>query len=278
MREAVKTVTFVDIVFVLLLGISASMPGILGRLLYYASFIALVLIGFYSSDNLKTKREEVKGVREPNDKLLEFDLKRAAALTPLVFPVVLVIFTVSAITSMILSRFGVPSPEIAQKGIIEMIFVHALVPAVFEEALFRYIPMKLLLPYSKRWCVVYSALCFSLIHCSFYQMPYAFVAGILLMSINIALGSVWPSLIIHFLNNLASCIWMKYCIGPSSSIIFIATLILLSLVSAALVYLKRDKYKEAFRGVFSSAESCPIDYSPILLVVITLTLAAASIL
>jgi membrane protease YdiL (CAAX protease family) len=278
MREAVKTVTFVDIVFVLLLGISASIPGILGRLLYYASFIALVLIGFYSSDNLKTKREEVKGVREPNDKLLEFDLKRAAALTPLVFPVVLVIFTVSAITSMILSRFGVPSPEIAQKGIIEMIFVHALVPAVFEEALFRYIPMKLLLPYSKRWCVVYSALCFSLIHCNFYQMPYAFVAGILLMSINVALGSVWPSLIIHFLNNLASCIWMKYCTGPSSSIIFTATLILISLVSAALVYLKRDKYKEAFHGVFSSAESCPIDYSPILLVVITLTLAAASIL
>ena len=82
--------------------------------------------------------------------------------------------------------------------------------------------MKLLLPYSKRHTVIYSSLFFALIHCSFSQMPYAFIAGVIFMLVDVAFDSVWPSIILHFVNNSLSIVWMKYCSGT------VATLVMLS--------------------------------------------------
>ena len=209
MKEAVKVLTLLDIIFVVLLVISGSIGSILGDIVYFAAFLIPITVGFYYSGDLKYKREEIMGVAEPPDRVLELDRTRLRALLPLVIPTVAVVFLSSLLSSLLLSALGIKGAVTENEGIVKMILVHAAAPAFFEEALFRYIPIKLLLPYSKRWCIIYSAFCFALIHCNLFSIPYAFVAGILFMMIDIALESVWPSVILHLINNIASVIWMK---------------------------------------------------------------------
>lgn len=278
MTEAIKIVTFVDIVFIIILVLSGMLPGLFGELIYYCAFLVPITIGFFSSKGLKLKREQLAGVAEPPESLLFFDKKRLAYLLPLIAPSILIIFLSSLVTSVLLSSFGVTAPPVEENGIVTMLIVHALAPALFEEALFRYVPMKLLLPYSRKWCVIYSALFFALIHCSFYQMPYAFLAGIIFMLIDIALGSVWPSVILHLINNSASVIWMKYCTELPLGICFISALVLLSLISLYFVLRKRKAYLEMLRGAFERGEAFKATYAPLALITISLYLAFYSLL
>ena len=268
MTEAIKVVTFINIVFIILLVISGSIQGFVGEAVYYLAFLLPVLIGFYSAKDLRYKREEIAGIAEAEDKLLTFDGKRALKLLPLIAPLVTVIFAISVLTSLLLSLFGVEGSAIENEGLISMILAHAVVPALFEELLFRYIPLKLLLPYSRRWCVFYSSLCFALIHCSFLQMPYAFVAGIAFMLLDVAFGSVWPSVILHFVNNSASVIASKYCTGPISMTVFVSTLLVLSIVSLAFVFIKKDSYKKLLRGTLAKGETTAVTYAPLALAAI----------
>ena len=277
MTEAVKIITFINLIFLILLLLSGSVSGIVGEVIRYAAFIIPIFIGFYSSRELQKKREAKAGIAEGPDTLLSFDFGRFVRLLPLVSPLVLLIFTVSFITSLILTLIGAGSDAVENTDIIRMLLVHALAPAFFEEALFRYIPMKLLAPYSKRWCVLYSALCFSLIHCSLFQMPYAFVAGLVFMSVDIAFGSVWPSVILHLINNTASVVWMKYCSGMTASWIFIAVLLLLSLVSLVFIIKNRREYKELFASAFDKGDGFTSSPAPMALVVICGYIAIANL-
>ena len=277
MTEAIKALTFINIVFIILLALSGMLQGIVGEIIYYLSFILPIGIGFYISKGLQYKREEVRGHAEPPETLLSFDLGRLKKLLPLIFPSVTVVFISSLVTSLLLSLVGVSAPPVEDKGIVIMLLIHALIPAFLEEALFRYVPMKLLLPYSRRWCVIYSALCFALIHCSFYQMPYAFVAGLIFMIVDIAFDSVLPSLILHFINNAASVVWIKYCSGITGSVIFILLLALLSLVSLVFICKRRSEYSSVFQGSFDKGESSEITYAPFLLAIITFYLAFSNL-
>ena len=277
MTESVKVTTFINTVFVILLVTSGMLSGTLGEAMYYLAFLIPVAIGFYSSLGLKYKREEIKGLAEPMDTYHAIDRVRLMKLLPLIAPVVLVVFLTSLVSSLILSLFGVSSAPVEDVGLLRMILIHALTPAILEEALFRYIPMKLILPYSRRWCVLYSALCFALIHCSFVQMPYAFVAGVIFMAVDVALGSAIPSVILHLVNNAASVVWMKYCAGAIASVIYISVLVVLAALSLLVVYKKREEYLADFRAVFAKGDSFAVTYAPLALVVICFYLAASTL-
>ena len=277
MTEAIKALTFINIIFIILLALSGMISGIGGEIIYYLAFILPIGMGFYTSKGLQYKREEAKGLAEPNETLLNLNLGGLRNLLSLIFPAVMIVFLSSLVTSLLLSLIGVSAPPVEENGIATMLIIHALIPAFLEEALFRYIPMKLLLPYSRRWCVIYSALCFALIHCSFYQMPYAFVAGIIFMSVDVAFGSVWPSVILHFINNAASVVWIKYCSGMTGSVVFISLLAFLSLISTVFIYKKRGEYRALFRGTFDKGDSSEITYAPFLLALITCYLALVNL-
>ena len=268
MTEAIKVVTFINIVFIIMLVISGTIRGFVGEAVYYLAFLLPVLIGFYSSKDLKYKREEIAGIAEAEDRLLNFDGKSALRLLPLIAPLVTVIFAISVLTSLLLSLFGVAGSAIEDESLISMLVAHAVVPALFEELLFRYIPLKLLLPYSRRWCVFYPSLCFALIHCSFLQMPYAFVAGVAFMMLDVAFGSVWPSVILHFVNNSASVIATKYCTGPIAMLVFVLVLLAFSIVSLVFVVLKRDNYKKLLKGTLAKGDTTAVTYAPLALVAI----------
>lgn len=277
MTEAVKLVTLIDIIFILLLVLSGSVSGFVGEIVYYVAFIVPIAIGFYSSRGLKIKREEIKGVSEPQETLTNFSHVKLLRTMPLIAPTVAVVFSVSLLTSLLLSLAGISGNTVKNENIAKMILVHAISPALFEEALFRYIPMKLLLPYSKRWCIIYSALCFSLIHCSFAAMPYAFIAGAVFMAVDIALDSVWPSVILHLLNNLASVIWIKYCSTLTASLIFISVILVLAAISVVFIFIRKKEYHELFCHTFDRGEGFAYSYAPALLAVISCCIAAMSL-
>lgn len=83
------------------------------------------------------------------------------------------------------------------------LFLGAVILApVAEELLFRGLILRLLRPYGDRWAILLSALLFAIAHGSFFQMPYAFVAGLLLARVATAAGGILFPLLFHFLYNL----------------------------------------------------------------------------
>ncbi|MBQ3537545.1 MAG: CPBP family intramembrane metalloprotease [Clostridia bacterium] len=79
-------------------------------------------------------------------------------------------------------------------------------PALFEELVFRGIIMQSLRKYGDWFAIFASALVFALIHGNIAQTPFAFIAGIALGYISVVSGSLWPSVILHFLNNFLATI------------------------------------------------------------------------
>lgn len=277
MSESVKIVALIDVAFIVMLLLSGSLTGFLSEAVYYLAFIIPIAIGFKYSKRLKHEREEKRGLAEPCDGLLSFDKKRLLNLLPLVAPSVTAVFSVSLLFSYIYSLVGVTAPPVEDTGILNMLLVHAFVPAILEESLFRYIPMKLILPYSKKWCVLYSSLFFALIHCSLVQLPYAFVAGMIFMLIDVALGSVWPSVILHFVNNTASIVCMKYCSDTPRLLIFVSVSAALSLISLFFIRKRWGEYKSTFHSALGQGESGAVGSAPIMLAILCLFLAVTSI-
>ena len=101
MTEAVKLVTFLNVVFILILALSSSFGGFVGECVYYLAFAIPVVVGFYSSSALKTKREEIKGVAEAQERFFAFGKEKAIELLPLIAPVVLTVFLASLLTSIV---------------------------------------------------------------------------------------------------------------------------------------------------------------------------------
>ena len=277
MTEAVKIVTLINIMLVIVLMLSGSIGGWLGESIYYLAVIISMLFCNAASDKLKYTRDVANGLVEDYKLYFEFDRKRLGKLLPLVAPIVSIVFLTSLISALILSLVGIKSTPVENQGLVTMLLVHAVLPAILEEVMFRYIPLRLLEPYSKRWCVIYSAICFALIHCNFAQMPYAFVAGALFMLVDISLDSIWPSLILHFINNATSVIWIKYCSDTTATIVFISILSIFTLVSLMFIYRKRNDYKVILKDSFDKGEAMPFIYAPFALAAICCYVAAASI-
>ena len=278
MTKAIKILTLVNMTFIIMLMFSGSLGGYFSEVVYYLAFVVPMLMGFYYSKDLKQEREEIAGVREVPDKLFCFEANKIGKILPLAVPFVAIVFTLSFLTSLILSLFGVSSAPVEDAGIVRMLLVHALVPALFEELLFRYIPMKLLLPYSKRHTVIYSSLFFALIHCSFSQMPYAFIAGAMFMIIDIAFESVWPSVILHFINNAAAVVWIKCLPNTTLSLIFVGVLFGLAIISIPFILAKRQEYLPMLKSALQKGDGGKVTYAPLILVVICCYVAATNIL
>ena len=278
MTQAVKLLALIDILFIVFLIASGSTSGVLSDVIYYLGFLVLAYVGYRASFRYRREREEIRGLREPEDRLLFIDKETPRVVLPIIAPTVAIIFVSALLTSLLLTAFGFEQPPLENRPIFEMIIVRALAPALLEELLFRYIPMKLIMPYSKRWCVILSSLFFSLIHCSLFQIPYALVAGIILVCIDMITGSIWPSVIIHFVNNVLSLIWMKYCHTPRGVWTFVAIFGAVTLISLVFILKKRDFYKKRLIAVFERGEEPKDMRAPLALMALSLFIAVVNLL
>ena len=79
-----------------------------------------------------------------------------------------------------------------------------VVPAFVEELLFRGVILSNLLPFGKGTAVLGSALLFGLMHQNAEQLLYATAAGVVLGWIFVQTYSIWPCVLMHFVNNFHS--------------------------------------------------------------------------
>ena len=99
------------------------------------------------------------------------------------------------------------SPDKGYMVVLVFIMI-VIVPAFCEEFLFRGLILGNLLPYGKTLAIVGSALMFATMHQNFGQFLYTAVAGVFLGILYAESRSIWPSTIVHMLNNLLSFVQM----------------------------------------------------------------------
>ena len=99
--------------------------------------------------------------------------------------------------------FGISSP--APTGPIPVLLLnYALAPALAEEFFFRFLLLRLFLPYGKPTAVWVTAILFALVHMNLAQIPYALAAGLFLGAVAASSESFWLPFLFHFVNNALS--------------------------------------------------------------------------
>ena len=265
MRRALSYLTFINLLFLLLLGLAGLASGIFGQIIYYLAFLLPTTLAFL-----------LKGRLEAPPKFLPLKLSgdSAVSLIPIIAPTLALVFFVSWLTSFILSFIGEGSVTDVSGNIVKVIFTHAVLTALFEELLFRYVPLAFLSPITKRGAVWISALFFAFAHCSLYQIPYAFIAGVIFAAIDLAFDSIWPSVLIHFLNNLISILWLRNAESRVFVTVYITILTACALISILAIVFKRSAYKEKLQSVFANKEKYILSYEPMLFFITALVIAA----
>lgn len=226
----------------LLLVASGSLSGALSQAVYILSFILPVVLGIYI-----VRREQW----EDSESLLSLDSRSLGLLLPTIAPIVLVVILTSLLTSFLIEViFGAQNVVQVGDNLLIAILSHAILPAVLEEALYRYLPMRLWGKERDATLVVISSLFFALVHRDFFVIPYAFLAGALFMIMDILTESIWPSVILHAVNNTLSVVWIFYSESTDFAIAFYLSLAMLSLVSLIFVFRKRREYLAGIKKIF----------------------------
>lgn len=124
----------------------------------------------------------------------------------------------------------------------------AMVPAFCEEFLFRGAILSSLKPFGKAPAIIISAVLFGLMHQNAEQLLYATAAGLVLGFVVYETGSMWCSILIHFINNFISVLQTSVLdrlpsyTGTVVSYVFQGTLFAVGI--CCLVYLVTKKSKE----------------------------------
>lgn len=128
-----------------------------------------------------------------------------------------------------LSKFGYQDsgillPSMDGVGFLGVLFVVAVLPAVFEEIMFRGILLGGLKSFGKWGAVFICGALFSLYHQNPAQTLYQFCCGVAFALVAVKAGSILPTVLSHFLNNAFILTLTKYGISeftaPAKWIIF----------------------------------------------------------
>ena len=115
----------------------------------------------------------------------------------------LTVMLVSMLAAAFAGLFGISSPS--PTGSFPILFLnYALAPAFAEEFFFRFLLLRLFLPYGKKTAVWVTAILFSLVHMNLAQIPYALVGGLFLGAVAASSESFWLPFLFHLTNNALS--------------------------------------------------------------------------
>ena len=148
--------------------------------------------------------------------------------------------------------------------IVLYLLVIAVIPALFEEFIFRGVILSGLKRYGDGTAIIVSALLFSFFHGNFVQYPFAFLTGIIFAWIVLKTNNIWLTVIIHAMNNGFSAFLEILSLNVSEEAYLLAYTIpyysfcILGIIS--LVYLSMQ-HKEFFRlqkGIYHYPQSSGI--------------------
>lgn len=247
MKKEIKYLTATSLFVFLLLMVSGSFKGILQTIIYILAFFVPLSVCLY----LYFGKENTVDFN-----LLKLDREGGILTLLLLSPSVLLILLCSLGTSAAFAIFGFADGTVIEEPPLLALLLHALLPALLEEGVFRYLPMRLMGKRAPRAAVFISSALFALLHHSFFSIPYAFVAGLIFMTADLAVGSVIPSFIIHFINNTVALIAMGALWIEPDIFLIIIILSAAALVSLALLLLWRKRFLPKLCGAFSKGEGC----------------------
>ena len=169
MKKELSYVVLFDSLFVFLLFFSGMLAGVVSEILLYIAFVLPLSLAFF----MHKKCDNVR--------FLPIRIKKNNAILalPAIFPTLAVVFLISWLTSLVLSYFGNGANTDVSGNIALVIIQKALITALLEELLFRYVPIAYLSGISKRGAILYSACFFSLVHLNFYQILVLFLIQLL---------------------------------------------------------------------------------------------------
>ena len=231
--------------FMILAYVSSVISGALSLILYFLAFSVPFILAYFAD-------------RDDSDRSVKyFKLDALGTKTTLLvlFPSVFAVLSVSLITNLIIpATIGITNSANLGDSLVFALVYHAIFPAVMEEMLFRYLPLKLLSGYSRRGAVLLSAVFFAMVHRNVFSIPYAFVGGVIFMTLDIVTDSVLPSIIIHFINNLLSVLMIFFGDNNVFAISFYSFLILGTTISVIFLIKNKTVVKENISYAFSSGD------------------------
>ena len=268
MKKNLTILTASYTVFLFLLFLSGAFSGFLSDAIYYLSFILPIAMALFLT------RREVGDMRE----YLTIDREGISLAWPVIFPTITATMLIAHLTSFVI--FAVTGKtnymDLGDSYPLALLN-HALLPAILEEALFRYLPMKLLAPYSKRGAIFISAFFFALVHHNLFTIPYAFFCGVLFMALALATESIIPTVVLHFINNALS-ISLGFILYDGAALMLYIWIGLMTLVSAIYIYRKRDDYWLALLMINDKGEGVRITANMLLFALVTLSIAVMNLL
>lgn len=269
MKKKISTLSMAYILFLVLLFLSGALSGFLSDIVYLLAFILPIFFALCFTRNEKKEKGEYLLLNREGIRLT----------LPLIAPTVSLVMLVAFLTSLIIFALTGETNDIdVGNSLIPALFAHALLPALLEEALFRYLPMRLLAPYSRRGAVIVSAFFFALVHHDFFSIPYAFLAGIIFMTVDLATESVIPSVIIHFINNAISVGLLVYDDNAAFAPAVYILLCVITLVSLVVIFVRRRQYLKKFSFALDRGEGVRITAEMLIFAGLSLSIAVMSLM
>ena len=265
----IKSLSLLYILFLIMLLLSGSLSGILSDAVYILSFILPSALGLYQL------RREGSGEQ---DSLLSLDRSSLGLILLTAAPIIMMVIITSGITSNIIYiLFGAKNSVDLGDNLLLAIIIHAFLPALLEELLFRYLPMRLYGGTANATMVVVSSLFFALVHRDLFVIPYAFLAGAIFMIINVIFRSIWPSVILHALNNTLSVLLIFFSAQPIVTYILYSSILILSVASIIFIIIRKKEYEERLKQAFSG-EKVKLSIEVLYLAVPTLLMAVLNLM
>ena len=272
MQKSIKILTASYLIFILLLAIGGAAEGILADIIYFFSFVIPIAVGLMlNGEGLICEKNELYRLTRIKREKIKLSLLS-------VFPTVLAVFLTSLLTSYIIYTLtGARETVELSDNLFLSIINLAFLPAILEEALFRYLPLRLLSGKSRGGAIILSAVFFAFSHMSLYQLVYAFIAGVALMAVDIIAESVWPSVAIHFMNNLFSVLILTFENSTATVAILISLLAIAAIASALLLIRNWREVALQIKFAFSFGEGRVFEPTPLLFILPTALIAVTNL-
>ena len=279
MKNNLNAFTAMCLLFLLLLASASITEGVLSEVIYYSAFILPTILGILCDNKLR-KEESAHDREYPEVKnLFSFNKDGAMVLLQVLFPTIALVMSVSWLSAKLIGAMSGVQPTVdAGDNFLFAILIHACVPALLEEMLFRFMPMRMLARHSARLTVVISSLYFALVHNSFFSMPYALLAGLIFITVDLLTESIWPSVILHFCNNAMSVVWIFFGAQAKNAIIISISLALLSFISVIFIIMERKRHISRIKTLLASGDSYKLGYTPLAVIVPTVFFAISELI
>lgn len=251
MKERIKIIVAIDLSFLFLLVVAGCISNVaVSEIFHYGAFIVPILLGFVYIYRNKTELEGSLDLLPKSDTL-------TLALIVLL-PTVALTLCLSSVLGALKNALVGGVENVPGETFATALILHAVLPAILEEMLFRYLPVQII--GKNRYAILLSAVTFSLAHTDLFAIPHTLAAGILLGTITVICGSPLPAILIHFLNNAASLSITYFPKAASTVISVIAAGALLSIVAIVIKRKALLSYIREIKSDISEHTPAPLIY------------------